>query len=118
MRLLRDFRLLLVPTAGPVVERRYRPAHPVGHLRFLECGALDAAGQPVQDLVPCDDIYFPYDPALADRDELAAVPNHRRVELMANEIVEMYTYGQDGAISVRIENRSRGYGRTYQLGAS
>ena len=111
--------LLGKDTAGPiVVERRYRPAHPVGHLRFLECGALDAAGQPVQDLVPCDDIYFPYDPALADRDELAAVPNHRRVELMANEIVETYTYGQDGAISVRIENRSRGYGRTYQLGAS
>lgn len=24
MRLLRDFRLLLVPTAGPVVERRFR----------------------------------------------------------------------------------------------
>jgi hypothetical protein len=87
--------LLGKDTAGPiVVERRYRPAHPVGHLRFLECGALDAAGQPVQDLVPCDDIYFPYDPALADRDELAAIPNHSRVELMANEIVEMYTYGR------------------------
>ena len=26
-----------------VVERRYRPTHPIGHLRFLECGALDAA---------------------------------------------------------------------------
>ncbi|MBK9031361.1 MAG: Hsp70 family protein [Myxococcales bacterium] len=106
-------------TAGPVViERRYRPAHPIGHLRFLECGALDDRGQPIQDLVSCRDIYFPYDPALAERGELATEPNPRRVELMTNEIVETYTYATDGTISVRIENRSRGYGRTYALGAS
>src|SRR5262249_22476995 len=54
-----------------VVHRRYRPTHTIGHLRFLECGALDAFGQPVQDLVPWRDVYFPYDPALADRADLA-----------------------------------------------
>ena len=33
---------------GPlVVQRRYRPTHSIGHLRFLECGALDDAGQPI-----------------------------------------------------------------------
>jgi molecular chaperone DnaK (HSP70) len=100
-----------------VVERRYRPTHAIGHLRFLECGALDGNGQPVQDLVPWADVYFPYDPELADRAELATVPNARRAELMANEIAETYTYGTDGTISVRIENLSRGYGRTYSLGA-
>jgi molecular chaperone DnaK (HSP70) len=103
--------------APVVVQRHYRPTHAVGHLRFLECGALDASGQPVQDLVPWADIYFPYDPALADRAELATVPNERRLELMANEIAETYTYAPDGTISVRIENLSRGYGRTYALGA-
>ena len=100
-----------------VVHRRYRPTHTIGHLRFLECGALDHAGQPVQDLVPWVDVYFPYDPALADRAELASLPNARRPELMANEIAETYTYGTDGTISVRIENLSRGYGRTFALGA-
>ncbi|HSR99973.1 MAG TPA: hypothetical protein VLM79_23120, partial [Kofleriaceae bacterium] len=55
--------------------------------------------------------------ALADRAELATVPNERRLELMANEIAETYTYAPDGTISVRIENLSRGYGRTYTLGA-
>jgi len=99
------------------IRRSYRPTHAVGHLRFLECGALDAAGQPVQDLVPCADVYFPYDPALADAVELDAIPNDRRPELMANEIAETYTYAPDGTISVRIENLSRGYGRTFTLGA-
>ena len=103
--------------APVVVRRRYRPAHTIGHLRFLECGALDAAGQPVQDLVPCTDVYFPYDPALADRDELASLPSTRRPELMANEIAETYTYASDGTISVRIENVTRGYARTFALGA-
>jgi hypothetical protein len=67
--------------------------------------------------VPWADIYFPYDPTLADRAELATVPNDRRLDLMANEIAETYTYAPDGTISVHIENVSRGYGRTYALGA-
>jgi len=107
-------------TAGDepiVVRRRYRPTHTVGHLRFLECGALDDAGQPVQDLVPWRDVYFPYDPALADRSDLAGVPNERRFDLMTNEIAETYTCANDGTISVVIENMSRGYSRSYALGA-
>lgn len=104
--------------AGPLtVTRRYRPNHTIGHLRFLECGALDRRGQPVQDLVPWADVYFPYDPSLADRRELATLPNERRPELLENEIAETYTYADDGTISVRIENLSRGYARTYELGA-
>ncbi len=105
-------------TAGPiVVERRYRPTHAIGHLRFLECGALDARGQPVQDLVPWRDIYFPYDPALADRADLAALPSRRDPRLLANEIAETYTYRPDGTISVVIANVSRGYQREFSLGA-
>jgi hypothetical protein len=119
--------LLGKDSAAPtVVRRRYRPTHPVGHLRFLECGALDDAGQPVQDLVPWADVYFPYDPALADRGEpgdlaalreLAVARNERRTDLMANEIAETYTYASDGTISVVIENLSRGYARSFSLGA-
>jgi len=103
---------------GPIiVERRYRPTHAIGHLRFLECGALDASGQPVQDLVPWADVYFPYDPSLARKRELAAAPNAHRPDLMCNEIAETYRYAPDGTISVRIENVTCGYGRTYELGA-
>ena len=99
-----------------VVQRRYRPTHTVGHLRFVECGALDGDGQPVQDLVPCTDIYFPYAAELADRDDLAELAVERR-DLMDDVIAETYTYAADGTISVRIENLSRGYKRTFELGA-
>jgi len=107
-------------TAGDapiIVRRRYRPTHAIGHLRFLECGALDDGGQPVQDLVPWREVYFPYDPALADRGDLSGVANERRLDLMANEIAETYTCARDGTISVVIENMSRGYARSYELGA-
>jgi len=103
--------------APVTIERRYHPTHAVGHLRFYECGALDAEGQPVQDLVPWTDIYFPYDPKLADRRDLAGAPADRRPDLMDLEIAETYTYAPDGTIVVRIENVTRGYQRTYELGA-
>jgi hypothetical protein len=67
--------------------------------------------------VPWRDVYFPYDPALADRGDLAGVGHERRPELMANEIAETYTCARDGSISVVIENTSRGYARSYDLGA-
>jgi molecular chaperone DnaK (HSP70) len=103
---------------GPLqVTRRYHPTHAVGHLRFFECGALDDHGQPVQDLVPWTDVYFPYDPALAGDRDLAHAPNARRPDLMNLEIAETYTYSPDGTISVHIANVSRGYSRTYELGA-
>jgi hypothetical protein len=67
--------------------------------------------------VPFRDVYFPYTAELADRDDLAAVAIERRASVAPDEIAETYTYGPDGSISVRIENRSRGYMRTYELGA-
>jgi len=102
--------------APVVVERRYRPTHAVGHLRFVECGALDDRGQPVHDLVPMGDIYFPYDPSLPD-EALPAHAHDRRPDLASVIISERYTYKPDGTISVEIENVSRGYARTYELGA-
>ncbi len=110
-------RLIAKDSGAGTIERRYRPTHTVGHLQFLECGALDAAGQPVQDLVPFRDVYFPYTAELAERDDLAAVAIERRPSVAPDEIAETYTYAPDGSISVRIENRSRGYTRTYELGA-
>jgi molecular chaperone DnaK (HSP70) len=100
-----------------VVERRYHPTHAVGHLRFLECGALDGDGQPVHDLVPLADIYFPYDAALVDRPLDPELAHERRPDLRDVEIAERYTYAPDGTIKVQIENVSRGYARTYELGA-
>jgi hypothetical protein len=99
-----------------IVERRYRPSHAIGHLRFLECTALDGDGRPVGDLTPWEEIRFPYDARLLDHAELAALPVARG-ELLADEIVETYTRAKDGTIEVAIENRTRGYRRVYPVGA-
>jgi hypothetical protein len=100
-----------------VIERRYRPQHAVGHLRFLECSELSDAGQPGGDLTPWGDIYFPYDPALRGVADLAAAAAERRPELWEEEIVERYRYGADGTVSIAIENRTRGYAQNFVLGA-
>ncbi|MCA9636471.1 MAG: hypothetical protein KC420_10640, partial [Myxococcales bacterium] len=106
---------LLVGDAPRVVRRRYRPIHRVGELRFLECSALDAGGQPEGDLTPWRTIRFPYDPSLADR-PLAELRPERAPELSAQEIVETYTYRDDGTIAVEIANPGGGYRSDYVLG--
>ena len=58
---------------------------------------------------------FPYDPLLADLDLRAHVAE-RTLDLTGHEIVETYTCGADGRVSVVIENRTRGYRREYRLG--
>lgn len=106
-----------LPEAGGLsIERRYRPVHAVGHLRFLECTELDASGEPRGDLTPWGDILFPYDPSLAERSDLRAIPLDQRLAGGEVEIVERYGYGRDGAIWVSIENATRGYSRRYVLG--
>ena len=96
-----------------VVRRRYRPRHTVGHLRFLECSTLDPDGGPAGDLMPCREILFPYDASLVGERDLARVVRSDRA---ADTIEETYRYAPSGAITVRIENLTRGYGETYELG--
>jgi hypothetical protein len=106
-----------LPEDGRVlVERRYRPVHAVGHLRYLECSGLSSWGQPSGDLTPWGAILFPYDPELVTCRDLGSVPAERRLNGANDEILESYSYRSDGTIAVRIENLSRGYGRGYVLG--
>lgn len=106
-----------LPEDGRVhVERRYRPVHAVGHLRYLECSGLSPGGEPAGDLTPWGEILFPYDPALADAPDLSEVEAARRLYGEQEEILESYTYRPDGTIAVRIENLTRGYARGYVLG--
>jgi molecular chaperone DnaK len=98
-----------------VLERRYAPAHRVGHLRYVECSRLGEDGAPAGELTPLEEVLFPYDPALADCDLREAAAQRTGV-LGSDEIVETYTCGRDGRISVVIENRTRGHRREYRLG--
>ena len=98
-----------------VVRRRYRPRHTVGHLRFLECTALDAGGGPSGELTPWREVCFPYDPSMRDRQDLGPAVV-ARASLGTEEIEETYRYDPSGAITVRIANLTRGYERIYDLG--
>lgn len=59
---------------------------------------------------------IPYDTDLTD-EQLAVHANERRPDLRDVVIAERSTHGADEAITVRIENVSRGFTRTYELGA-
>jgi molecular chaperone DnaK (HSP70) len=98
-----------------VVRRAYRPAHTVGHLRFLECSALDPSGGPAGELTPWKEVFFPYEPELTAQPDLPQVVDRAPVPLR-HEIVETYTYAPNGAISVDIRNVTCGYARSYDLG--
>jgi hypothetical protein len=107
---------LAPPEDGPlVVERRYRPVHRVGRLRFVECTRLED-GRPAGDLKPWKEVRFPYDPSLRDADLVADQAFERTGALADEEIEERYVYRRDGRISVEIRNLARGYAREFELG--
>ena len=47
------------------VVRAYRPAHNIGHFRYVEASRIGEHGDPSGDLTIWDDIQFPFDPAHA-----------------------------------------------------
>jgi hypothetical protein len=98
-----------------IALREYRPAHAVGHLRFVECSELSGEGEPAGDLTPWGELYFPYDPDLCARRDLPRFAGTRRPDLHDQHILERYEYGRDGSVRVHIENRTRGYSRSYHF---
>jgi len=103
-------------TDGPIVVHRwYRPSHNIGQLRFLECSDLTHDGQPAGDLTPWCEVHFPYLARLQSEEQLDTIKPTRLLE-RGDEILETYTYSPDGQVAVDIENRTRGYHRTFRLG--
>jgi molecular chaperone DnaK (HSP70) len=99
-----------------VCTRSYHAAHNIGHFRFFECAAVDEGGKPRGDMTLCRDVLFPFDPALANRKDLSAVPVERRPDL-GPRIVERYVLDHNGIVHVCIQNEDGGYERRYQIGA-
>jgi molecular chaperone DnaK (HSP70) len=102
-------------TGQLVMTRRYHPRHNVGLLRYLECSALGASGEPAGDITVWKDIYFPYDPDLADRKSLAGTQIRLRPDLAGQEVRETYRYDPQGIVQVEIENCTAGYRRRFRL---
>jgi molecular chaperone DnaK (HSP70) len=104
------------PETGKLtITRRYHPMHNVGLLRYLECSSLGAGGEPAGDITVWKDIFFPYDPALADTPNLAATRIRPRPDLSHQEVREIYRYDLQGIVQIEIENCTAGYRRRFRL---
>ena len=93
------------------VSRRYRAAHNVGHYRFVECGRIEG-GRPEGNLAAWDELLFPFDAALRERD-LAKV----QVERLGHgpEVEETYQCGADGTVTASLRVLDDGFQRTLRL---
>jgi hypothetical protein len=96
--------------------RSYRPAHNVGHFRYLECARLAEDGHPVGEIADWDDIRFPFDPGLQERNDLAAVSVARTPATADFMVEETYTCDSSGNLAVAIANKSTGYEKKFRLG--
>ncbi|HEX8089766.1 MAG TPA: Hsp70 family protein [Blastocatellia bacterium] len=98
-------------------SRRYRPAHNIGHFRYIECGRVDERGQPTGDIAPWDEIYFAFDPSLEGESRLQSVPV-ARADHGEQLIEEVYSVDEHGIIEVEIINHTGQYRRGYKLRAA
>ncbi len=98
------------------VERVYRPAHNIGHFRYLECSKLDESGQPTGEITSWEQVLFPFDSQLWAREDISSVP----VEGMnAGEGVlarEEYTCDANGDLRVKISALPSGKSREFEIG--
>jgi molecular chaperone DnaK (HSP70) len=110
-----------LPTRGeePLrMERIYRPAHNIGHFRYLESSQLDEHGQPKGEIANWDQIWFPFDPTLRGRDDLASIPVTLLGHSTGQTIREEYLCDSDGAVQVRIHAEPGGYSKTFAIAQS
>jgi molecular chaperone DnaK (HSP70) len=108
---------LPIPGQGPLrVTRRYRPEHNIGHYRFLECSRLSSPHQPDGDIVAWDEIYFPFDPALANTEHRLERSKVRRWrEARTLWVEEVYECDAEGIITVTIFNETTGLRRVFRI---
>jgi molecular chaperone DnaK (HSP70) len=96
-------------------SRIYRPAHNVGHFRYLECSHLKDLQNPGGDIVSWDEILFPFDPGLMQEPHLEGVPVRRWPQALSHWVEERYQCDAQGIIEVTISNQTAGYCRTYRI---
>jgi molecular chaperone DnaK (HSP70) len=110
---LKDTRLPRLSEPPLETVRRYRPAHNLGHFRYVECGRI-RDGRPDGDFTPWDEIRFPFDRDLRARRDLNRV-EVRRLEREGPEIEERYRCTSAGTFEVTLTVVEDGFEKTYQV---
>jgi molecular chaperone DnaK (HSP70) len=96
--------------------RAYRPAHNIGHFRYLECAQLDANNQPDGEISNWDEIRVAFDPGLRDSADIADQPVRRYAPKQDLWIEEEYTCDANGDVKVKIRDRYTEQTDEYLLG--
>lgn len=91
----------------------YVPKHNVGRLRYLECSAVDALGNPSAGLRSWAEVLFPYDPEVRVAASLESTPIVLRDDL-TQPVTETYACDRNGIISVQVR-RADGQSRTFEV---
>lgn len=108
---------LPAPGEPPLVEtRQYKPAHNIGHFRYLECSHLTPEGRPAGDITVWDDIRFAFDPALRNVPDLGKIPVAHLNGNAPQQAEEKYSCDAGGTVNVTIASLPGSYSRSYRLG--
>ena len=105
-----------LPADGLIEQvRTYRPAHNIGHFRYVECTGLDEGGAPGGDISPFAEVRFPYAPGLqGDGVDLSGV-GVERVEGRLPVVEERYTIDASGIIEFSITDLENGFSRQHRF---
>jgi molecular chaperone DnaK (HSP70) len=98
------------------IVRSYRPAHNIGHFRYLECSQLGAKNQPEGDISNWDEIRVAFDPSLGKSADLAAETVRRSPAAQNQWVEEIYTCDTNGTVKVKIHNTNGDQAHEYRLG--
>ena len=96
--------------------RAYRPAHNIGHFRYLECTHLGPHGQPTGEITNWDEILFPFDGRLQREGCLSGQAVSRFETPQGFVVHEDYSCDASGKVSVKISTESTGFAREYAIG--
>lgn len=107
-----------IPRRGePPIEKVfwYHPSHNIGHLRYLECSALDPEGMPSAGVRAWSEIFFPYDPgcSLSARFSTPDIISTNQFAHLA--VCETYRCDSDGIITVELNSPARRESRCYEI---
>ena len=105
-----------LPTSGLIEQTRcYRPAHNIGHFRYVECTGLDDGGAPGGDISPFADVRFPYAPSLRQSDVDLSEVLVERADGALPLIEERYTIDASGIIEFSITDLESGFTRQHRF---
>jgi molecular chaperone DnaK (HSP70) len=96
--------------------RCYRPAHNIGHFRYLECAQLGPDNQPRGEINNWDEIRVAFEPGLRDASALTEEPVRRRAPANNQWIEEEYTCDASGDVRVKIRDTTSHQHNEYRLG--